>query len=186
MKEKNAKIKALKKLETEKLIQKQERLRLLDEQNEKQRRNIIKKIKKMEKKKIESDKKKDEYYQQIKEGLNMKMQGTRENKFTLSKEADIKREGVLEYESHIFNAVKEKEEDNLLKRAKSLNRTIRTQKDNQDKMKEFKKIIYSLQDTSVTNKNDKQKRKMYNEKVKKEMEEKRKEEEKRLEDAGVI
>ena len=60
MKEKNAKIKALKKLETEKLIQKQERLRLLDEQNEKQRRNIIKKIKKMEKKKIESEKKKDE------------------------------------------------------------------------------------------------------------------------------
>ena len=46
----------------------------------------------------------------------MKMQGTKENKFTLSKEADIKREGVLEYESHIFNAVKEKEEDNLLKR----------------------------------------------------------------------
>ena len=48
MKEKNARIKALKKLETEKLILKQERLRLLDEQNEKNRKNIIKKIKKMD------------------------------------------------------------------------------------------------------------------------------------------
>ena len=186
MKEKNARIKALKKLETEKLILKQERLRLLDEQNEKNRKNIIKKIKKMEKKKLESDQRKDKYYQQIKEGLNMKMQGTKENKNTLSKEADIKREGVLEYESHIFNAVKEREECNLTKRAKSQSRTIQTQKDNQEKMKEFKKIIYSLQDTSVTNKNDKQKRKMYNEKVRKELEEKRKEEEKELEVAGLI
>ena len=44
----------------------------------------------------------------------------------------------------------------------------------------------TLQEDSVANKNDKQKRKMYSEKVKKELEEKRKEEEKRLEQAGLL
>ena len=51
MKEKRAKLNAKKKLENEKLQLKQERLRLLEEQNEKQRKNIIKKLNKMEKKK---------------------------------------------------------------------------------------------------------------------------------------
>ena len=93
MKEKRAKLRAKKKLENEKLQLKQERLRLLEEQNEKQRKNIIKKLNKMEKKKLELDKKKDEFYQQIKQGLNMKVQGTKVNKNSLAKEADAKRRG---------------------------------------------------------------------------------------------
>ena len=47
MKEKRAKLREKKKKENDKLAQKQERLRLLDEQNEQQRKNIIKKIKKI-------------------------------------------------------------------------------------------------------------------------------------------
>ena len=186
MKEKRAKLREKKKLENDKLAQKQERLRQLDEQNEKQRKDIIKKIKKMEKKKLENDKKKDEYYQQIKQGMSMKVLGTKENKYTLSREEDVKREEVLEYESYILNKIKEKEARTFTKRTQSQSRTIQNQKDNQVKMREFKKIMNSLQDDSVTNKNDKQKRKMYNEKVRKEMEERRKEEEKRLEQAGLI
>ena len=50
MKEKRAKLREKKKKENDKLAQKQERLRLLDEQNEQQRKNIIKKIKKWRKK----------------------------------------------------------------------------------------------------------------------------------------
>ena len=53
-------------------------------------------------------------------------------------------------------------------------------------MREFKRIINTLQDDSVTNKNDRQKRRMYNEKVRKELEEKKKKEEKRLEEAGLL
>ena len=186
MKEKRAKLNAKKKLENEKLALKQERLRLLEEQNEKQRKNIIKKINKMEKKKLEFDKKKDEFYQQIKEGMKMKMQGTKANKNSLSKEADAKREEILEYESYVFDLVKNKEAGNASKRAISQSRTIQTQKDDQDRVKEFKRIMNTLQEDSVANKNDKQKRKMYSEKVKKELEEKRKEEEKRLEQAGLL
>ena len=50
MKEKRAKLREKKKKENDKLAQKQERLRLLDEQNEQQRKNINKKIKKWRKK----------------------------------------------------------------------------------------------------------------------------------------
>ena len=53
MKEKREKLREQKKIEKDKLAQKQERLRLLDEQNEKQRKNILRKIRKMEKKKEE-------------------------------------------------------------------------------------------------------------------------------------
>ena len=186
MKEKRAKLNAKKKLENEKLQLKQERLRLLEEQNEKQRKNIIKKLNKMEKKKLELDKKKDEFYQQIKQGLNMKVQGTKVNKNSLTKEADAKRDEILEYESYVFGLVKSKEAGNNNKKILSQCKTIQTQKEEQNRMREFKKIINTLQDDSVTNKNDRQKRQMYNEKVRKELEEKKKEEEKRLEEAGLL
>ena len=174
MKEKRAKLREKKKKENDKLAQKQERLRLLDEQNEQQRKNIIKKIKKMEKKKLELDKKKDEFYQQIKQGMDMKMKGTKDNKISLTKEKEAKRDEVLEYEFYVFNRIKEKEANNISKRAQSQSRTIQNQKDDQNKMRQFKRIIYSLQDDSVANKNDKQKRLMYKEKVRKDMEEKKK------------
>ena len=186
MKEKRAKLREKKKKENDKLAQKQERLRQLDEQNEQQRKNIIKKIKKMEKKKLELDKKKDEFYQQIKQGMDMKMKGTKDNKISLTKEKEAKRDEVLEYEFYMFNRIKEKEANNISKRAQSQSRTIQNQKNDQNKMRQFKRIIYSLQDDSVANKNDKQKRLMYKEKVRKDMEEKKKEEEKKLEQAGLL
>ena len=186
MKEKRAKLKAKKKLENEKLQLKQERLRLLEEENEKQRKNIIKKLNKMEKKKLELDRRKDEFYQQIKEEQNMKVQGTKVNKNSLSKEADAKRDEILEYERYVFGLVKSKEAGNNNKKILSQNKTIQTQKNEQNRMKEFKKIINTLQDDSVTNKNDRQKRRMYNEKVRKDLEEKKKEEEKKLEEAGLL
>ena len=158
MKEKRAKLNAKKKLENEKLQLKQERLRLLEEQNEKQRKNIIKKLNKMEKKKLELDKKKDEFYQQIKQGyqqikqgLNMKVQGTKVNKNSLAKEADAKRDEILEYESYVFGLVKSKEAGNNNKKILSQCKTIQTQKDEQNRMREFKRIINTLQDDSVTN-----------------------------------
>ena len=118
--------------------------------------------------------------------MDLKMQGTIDNKISLTKEKEAKREEVLEYEFYVFNRIKEKQANTFAKRAQSQSRTIQNQKDDQNKMRQFKRIIYSLQDDSVANKNDKQKRMMYKEKVRKDMEEKKKEEEKKLEQAGLI
>ena len=72
------------------------------------------------------------------------------------------------------------------KRANSQYKTIENQKQTEDRLKEFKKIMTSLQDDSVTTKNYKQRRQMYNEKVKKEREEQKREEEKKLEKFGIM
>ena len=80
----------------------------------------------------------------------------------------------------------EKESNIKIKRANSQYKTIENQKQAEDRLKEFKKIMTSLQDDSVITKNYKQRRQMYNEKVKKEREEQKREEEKKLEKLGII
>ena len=59
MKDKKAKQNEQKKISSNKLLEKKERLKEIDIENDRQRRLIIKKIQKMEKRKIELDKKKD-------------------------------------------------------------------------------------------------------------------------------
>ena len=77
-----------------------------------------------------------------------------------------KRFDILEYESSLFNHISKKETNNLKKRAQSQYRTIQNQLENQEKMKKFKRVISALQDDSINNKNDTEKRKMYREKEK--------------------
>ena len=98
---------------------------------------------------------------------------------------DERREDILDYENYKFNLALEKESGIKYKRINSQNKTIENQIEIENRMKEFKKIMNSLQEESVTSKNDKQKRLIYNEKVKKDMEEKKKEEEK-LEKLGIF
>ncbi len=186
MKEKKAKEKKKKELANNKLLEKKERLKELDIENEKQRKLIIKKIHKMEKKKLELDKKKDELYQRIKEDMNNHLKEAKDNKNILEKEEDEKREDILDYENYKFNLALEKESTIKTKRANSQYKTLENQKETENRMKEFKKIMNSLQDDSIINKNYKQRRQMYNEKVKKDREEQKREEEKKLEKLGII
>ena len=167
-------------------MEKREKIKELDLENDKQRKLIMKKIKNMEKKKIELDKRKDEFYQRIKEDINTHLEGAKNNKNILLKEEEEKREDILDYENYKFNLALEKELGIQSKRANSQYKSLEKQKEVENRMKEFKKIMTSLQEDSVTTKNDKQRRKMYNEKVKKEREEKKREEEKKLEKLGII
>ena len=169
MKDKKAKEKQKKEISKNKLLEKREKLKELDIEKDKQRRLIIKKIQKMEKKKMEYDKKKEEFYQKIKEDINTHMEGAKNKQKNMEKENDEKREDILDYENYKFNLALEMETNMKTKRANSQYKTIENQKEIENRMKEFKKIMTSLQEDSVTTKNDKQRRKMYNEKVKKEM-----------------
>ena len=54
-----------------------------------------------------------------------------------------------------------KDNGNKKKRAISQYKTIASQKEDQEKLKDFMKQLNTLQDDSVTKKNDKQKRQMY-------------------------
>ena len=167
-------------------MEKREKIKELDLENDKQRKLIMKKIKNMEKKKIELDKRKDEFYQRIKEDINTHLEGAKNNKNILLKEEEEKREDILDYENYKFNLALEKELGIQSKRANSQYKSLEKQKEVENRMKEFKKIMNSLQDDSVSTKNEKQRRLLYNEKVKKEREEKKREEEKKIEKLGII
>ena len=186
MKEKKEKEKEKKEIANNKLMIKKERLKELDIENAQKRKKIVKKIQKMEKRKLEFDKKKGEFYQKIKEEINSHLKEAKDNKNILEKEEDEKRGDILDYENYKFNLALEKESNIKTKRANSQYKTIENQRQKEDRLKEFKKIMTSLQDNSVITKNYKQRRQMYNEKVKKEREEQKRKEEKELEKLGII
>jgi hypothetical protein len=186
MKDKKAKQDEQKKNASNKFEEKREKLKELDLENENERRKFIKKMKNMEKRKKEFDKKKEELYQRIKEENINHLKMARDKKNQLAKEENERREDILYYENYKFTLALEKEKGNRHKKQYSQIKTIENHKEAENKIKEFKKIMTSLQEDSVKNKTDKERRKMYNEKVKKEKEEKKKEEEKKLEKLGVI
>ena len=186
MKDKKAKQKRKNEISRNKLIEKREKLKELDLDNDEKRKIIIKRIKKIENNKKEIDKKKDEKYQRIKEKANIYLENTKNNKNILEQEENEIREDILDYENYKFNLALEKEMGIKYKRNFSQNQTIENQKETNNRLKEFKKIMSSLYDESVTSKNDKQKRLLYNEKVKKDMEIKKKEEELKLEKLRLI
>ncbi len=186
MKEKKLKQNEKKQKENEKMEEKKEKLKEMDRQNEKNKKKILKRIEVMEKKKLIIDKEKGENIQRMRNIRNNFLKETNNNKKMLSKEERLRREDILYFENYKFDKSLGKESGNRKKRDISQYRTIANQKDEEQKMKDFIKVYNSLQDESIFRKNDKQKRAMYNEKVRKEREEKRKEEEKRLEKLGLI
>ena len=186
MKEKKEKQNEKKMIANDKLQEKQEKLKELEKKNEKNRKKIIKKIETMEKKKILIDQQKENHLQKIKDIRNNHLKETNINKKMISKEEELKRGDILYFENYRFDRALGKDNGNKKRRAISQYRSIAHQIEDQEKMKDFMKVINTLQDDSITKKNDRQKRQMYNEKVRKEREEKRKEDEKRLEKLGLI
>ena len=167
MKEKKEKQKEEKQIASDKLQEKQEKLKELEKKNEKNRKKIIKKIETMEKKKALIDKEKDNYLQKIKNIRDNYLKETNNNKIVISKEEELRRGDILDYENYKFDRALGKDYGNKKRRALSQYRSIANQIEDQEKMKDFMKVLNNLQDDSVTKKNDKQKRQMYNEKVRK-------------------
>ena len=186
MKEKKERQKEKKELSNNKLMEKKERLKEIDKQNDNQRKKIIKKIEIMEKKKMEIDKEKDEHLQKLREIRDSRLRETKNNRILLSKEDDEIRRDILDYENYKFEMSLGKYNKNTKKRANSQHNSISRQREEEKKLKNFMKIMNTLQGDSVIKKTDRQKRMMYNEKIKKEKEEKKKEEEKKLEELGLI
>ena len=186
MKAKKAKHNEIRQMSHNKLLEKKEKLKELDIENDNQRKLILKKIQKMEKKKLDHDKEKDKFYKKIKEDLDNHFVEIKNNQQLILKDADEMRQDVLIYENYKFNLALKKDKLNFNKRNQSLSKTLENQREKENEMKQFKRIMSGLQDESVIKKTERQKRQLYNEKVKKEKEEKKKEEEKKLEKLGVI
>jgi hypothetical protein len=170
----------------EKYEEKKEKLKELDIKNEKYKKKILKKIESNNKKRILVDRERGKNAQRMRNIRLNYLKGLNDNKLILSKEEGLRRNNILYFENYKFDKAYWKDSGEKEKRANSQYKTIANQKDEELKMKDFMKVLSSLKDESIIKKNERQKRAMYNEKLRKEREAKRKEEEKKLEKLGLI
>ena len=166
---------------SEKLIEKQERLKKIKKEREKYKKNLENKIEKMTQKKELYDRKRDIELQNIKRQRDELFKRNQINRREIEKEEEERREEILFEENNIFGRIKDR--DNWGKRDINniKNRTLILFQEDNELRKNFLKQLSKLKEESVSKKSDKQKRKIYTDKLKAEAERKRKEEEERLE-----
>ena len=165
----------------DKLLEKQEKLKELEKKHDKERKMIMKKIENMTMKKISLDKIKEENLLRIKNLRDNKFEKAKLNKSMIELKEKERRENILYDEEEKFYRVKSLENKNDSIKSYSIYQTIGYQKEKDEKMKNFLKQMNILQSQSIFKKNFKQRKQIYINKLRKEAEERRKEEEKRME-----
>ena len=170
----------------DKLTEKQEKLKQLEKKNDKERQLIMKKLEKIQLKKLSIDKMKEENLLRLKSIRDTRFEKAKINKSMLEIKEKERIENILFGEEERFDRVLHRE--NKVDNMKSFSRyqTIGYQKEKDKKMKYYIKQRNLLQNESIIKKTLKQRRQIYINKLKKEAEERRKEEEKRLEQLGLI
>jgi len=181
MKDKKEKQKEKSRKLSEKLIEKQERIQKIRKDREKYKKKLENKIEIMTKKKELYDRKRDIELQNIKRQRDELFKRNQINKREIEKEEELRREDILFEENNIFGRIQDR--DNWGKRDINniKNKTLILFQEDIELRKNFLKQLSKLKEESVSKKSDKQKRKIYTDKLKAEAERKRKEEEERLE-----
>jgi len=135
----------------------------------------------MQLKKNEKDREKEENLLKIKSLRDSRFEKTRYNRSMLELKEKEKRDNILNNEEEIMDRVLSKE--NRCNSVKRITRyqTIGYQKKKDEKMKNFLKELNNLKSESMMKKNDKQRKQIYIDKLKKDAEERRKEQEKKME-----
>ena len=165
--------------------EKQEKLKELEKKNNHERKLLIKKLEKMQLKKNELDKQKEEKLNKIKTIRDGKFIHVRTNKSAIEEKYKKRRDNILFEEEERFDRALNRETKNDSIKSNSRTRTLGQQKYRDEKMKLFLKEMNNLKNQSIMRKNDRQKRQMYLNKLRREAEERKREEEKRLEALGL-
>ena len=165
----------------DKLAEKQEKLKELEKQHDKERKMIIKKLENMENKKRMLDKIKEENLLRIKTLRDNKFEKAKLNKSMIELREEERRENILYDEEEKFYRVRCKENRCNSLKLNSRFQTIGYQKEKDEKMKNFLKQMNALQSQSIIKKNEKQRKQIYINKLRKEAEERRKKKKKRME-----
>lgn len=169
----------------DKLKEKQEKLKELEKKNNHERKLLIKKLEKMQLKKNELDKQKEEKLNKIKTIRDGKFIHVRTNKSAIEEKYKKRRDNILFEEEERFDRALNRETKNDSIKSNSRTRTLGQQKYRDEKMKLFLKEMNNLKNQSIMRKTDRQKRQMYLNKLRREAEERKREEEKRLEALGL-
>ena len=158
----------------EKLIEKQEKLKEIKKEREKYKKKLENKIEKMTQQKELYTQKRNMELQNIKRQRDELFKRNQINKREIEKEEELRREDILFEENNIFGRIKDR--DNWGK--KGINdiqsKTLILYQEDNELRKHFLKQLSKLKEESVSKKSDKQKRKIYTDKLRAEAERKRK------------
>ena len=185
MKDKRKKQKEKTKAIFEKLIEKKERIENIRKSQEKNRKKLEKALNKASIRQKEIlDKNKENKFNKIVETRNQLYNDAQKRKRELQNEEELRREDILFQENNkigkLYNsqAVGKREASNIQKiQAK----TLVLSKEDYELRKDFLKKMSKLKSESVSNKSQKERRKLYLDKLRIEAEKRKKEEEERLE-----
>ena len=155
----------------DKLKEKEERLKELEKKNNQERKLIIKKLERMQQKKNELDRLKEEKLVKLRNLRDSKFERMRTNKSAIEEREKKRRENILFDEEEKFDRALNRENKNDSIKSNSRHKTIGLQKSKEEKMKYFLKEMNLLKNQSIMKKNERQKKQMYIAKLRKEAEE---------------
>ena len=185
MKEKRDRQKEKSRKLCEKLLEKQERIREIKKEREKYKKKLENKIEKMTLKKDMWDKKREMELQNLRNQRNEIFKKIQINKKEIEKEEELRREDILFEEANKLGRAPIRDDFGRTELNNIQTKTLILFKEDYEMRKDFLKKLSKLKEESVSKKSDKQKRKMYTDKLRAEAEKKRKEEEERLEKLGM-
>jgi len=180
MKDKRKKQKEKAKLICEKLIQKKEHLQDIKKDQEKKRKKLENKIAKMTQKQELLEKKKELGFDRMRKTRNEIFKKIQNNKKQLEREEVLRRKDILFEENNKLGRIYNAETYGKSEICNIQTKTLIVSKEDYELRKDFLKKMNKLKSESVSNKSQKEKRKMYLEKLRIEAEKRRKEEEERL------
>ena len=186
MKDKKEKQKERAKLLCEKLIEKQEKLKQIKKEREKYKKNLENKLEKMSQKKDMFDRKKEMEYEIVKNQRKELFKRIQINKKEIEKEEELRREDILFEEYNKLGRMPIRDDFGRSELHNLQSKTLILFHEDYELRKDFLKKLSKLKEESVSKKSDKQKRKMYTDKLRAEAERKRKEEEERLQKLGLV
>jgi hypothetical protein len=175
----NQNVSKKKKEQNNKLQEKADKLEEIEKQNEEKRKNLVRKMQKMDKKREEYIKLKEEKIIEDKIRRDEKTRNLRNKLNEMDKEEGERRKDVLDYQAELLIRSKNKTYMNL-KKNRSEHNSITNQIALQNNMSIFNKKLNYLKSQSVTKKPIEEKVKMYKEMKRKEAERKKREKEEEL------
>ena len=186
MKDKRDKQKEKSRKLCEKLLEKQEKINQIKKEREKYTKKLENKIEKMTQKKDLWDKKREIKLQNFRKQRDELFKKIQINKKEIEKEEELRREDILFEEANKLGRIPIRDDFGRTELNNIQSKTLILFKEDYELRKDFLKKINKLKEESISKKSDKQKRKMYTDKLRAEAERKRKEEEERLEKLGMV
>ena len=166
-----------KKEQSDKLAEKAEKLEELERNNEKKRKELIKRIKAMEKKKLEHDKEKEKLILENRMRQEAKFQRTKENLENLKEEKAENRQEILDYQNSFLGRGVNKDNVTNLKRLNAIESTITDQMNLEKNLRAFNRQMNVLKSQSVYKISEEKRYQLYKDRKRAEAERRKKEEE---------